>query len=53
MRADSLFACWQQLAPCREITSANFHFELYASGEYSKMLENEWERPETGQEDIL
>ena len=51
--ADSLFACWQQLAPCREITSANFHFELYASGEYSKMLENEWERPETGPEDIL
>jgi hypothetical protein len=40
--ADYLFACWQQTATFREISSANFHFELYASGEYTKMLENEW-----------
>jgi hypothetical protein len=40
--ADSLFACWQQMASFREITGANFRFELYASGEYTKMLENEW-----------
>jgi len=40
--ADSLFSCWMQLAPFREITSANFRFDLYASGEYTKMLENEW-----------
>jgi hypothetical protein len=40
--ADSLFACWQQTANFREITGANFRFELYASGEYTKMLENEW-----------
>jgi hypothetical protein len=40
--ADHLFACWSQLAPHREITRAQCHFELYASGEYTKMLENEW-----------
>jgi hypothetical protein len=40
--ADSLFACWQQIASFREITGANFRFDLYASGEYTKMLESEW-----------
>ena len=25
------------------LSTANFRFELYASGEYSKMLENEWD----------
>jgi hypothetical protein len=45
--ADSLFACWQQMVGFREITPANFRFELYASGEYTKMLENEWGTGET------
>jgi hypothetical protein len=40
--ADHLFACWQQLVTFQEITCANFRFDLYASGEYTKMLENEW-----------
>lgn len=40
--ADSLFSAWTQLAPFREITPANFRFDLYASGEYTRMLENEW-----------
>ena len=40
--ADSVFGCWQQIANFREITAANFRFDLYASGEYAKMLENEW-----------
>ena len=40
--ADSLFACWQQMENFGEITGANFRFDLYASGEYTKMLENEW-----------
>jgi hypothetical protein len=26
----------------RVIGPANFRFELYASGEYSRMLENQW-----------
>jgi hypothetical protein len=43
--ADSLFACWQQMAHFREITGVNFRFDLYASGEYTKMLENEWGTP--------
>jgi hypothetical protein len=40
--ADHVFACWRQLVPFREITAKNFRFDLYASGEYTKMLENEW-----------
>ena len=40
--ADALFACWQQMTGFREITRANFRFELFASGEYTKKLEHEW-----------
>jgi hypothetical protein len=40
--ADALFNAWLQMSPFREITAANFRFDLYASGEYTKMLENEW-----------
>jgi hypothetical protein len=40
--ADSFFTSWIQSAPFREVTSTNFRFDLYASGEYTKMLENEW-----------
>jgi hypothetical protein len=28
--------------PYRTVASASFHFDLYASGEYSRMLESEW-----------
>jgi hypothetical protein len=41
--ADYLFACHQQLAPFPLIRSRNFEFELYASGEYTRMLERQWE----------
>ena len=40
--ADHLFACAQQLALFTEITAANFRFELYASGEYLRLLEKQW-----------
>ena len=40
--ADATYNCWQQMAGSRQITCANFRFDLYASGEYTKMLENEW-----------
>lgn len=40
--ADHLFACHQQLSPFTEIRSRNFQFELFASGEYTRMLEREW-----------
>jgi len=44
--ADSLYRCYIDSQPHRQITSRNFHFELYASGEYSRMLESEWEANE-------
>ena len=45
--ADQMFVCRQSLRPFTRISSANFDFELYASGEYSKLLEREWsEGPE-------
>ncbi len=40
--ADQLFACRQLLWSFGEIQSTQFEFELYASGEYSRMLEREW-----------
>ncbi len=40
--ADYLFACFQQLRPFRQIGPDAFHFEVYGSGEYSRMLETEW-----------
>jgi len=40
--ADHLFVCTQHLGSFTEISSVNFGFELYASGEYLRMLENEW-----------
>jgi hypothetical protein len=41
--ADSLFRCYLDSGPHRLITSSQFPFELYASGEYSRLLESEWE----------
>lgn len=42
--ADHLYICRQQMQPFTQLTSANFYFEIYASGEYSRMLEQAWER---------
>jgi hypothetical protein len=39
---DHVYACRQELCSLRKISSANFDFELYASGEYSRQLEREW-----------
>jgi hypothetical protein len=41
--ADALFRCYMQLQPYRKIERSNFHFDLYASGEYSRLLEAQWE----------
>ena len=41
--ADAVFQCYQQSQPHRIIDSRNFGFELYASSEYSRLLESEWE----------
>ena len=40
--ADAVYACWLRTVGYRQITGENFRFDLYASGEYTKMLENEW-----------
>ncbi|MBI3278442.1 MAG: hypothetical protein HYZ57_01215 [Acidobacteria bacterium] len=40
--ADQLYRCRQTLAAFTAVGSANFDFELYASGEYSRMLEQQW-----------
>jgi hypothetical protein len=44
--ADYLFRCYMEMQPHRGLHNANFQFELYASGEYSKILETEWGREE-------
>lgn len=41
--ADHLFICTQHLTKYAEITPANFRFELYASAEYARLLERQWE----------
>ena len=40
--ADQLFACRQLHWSFGEIKPSQFDFDLYASGEYSRMLEREW-----------
>jgi hypothetical protein len=40
--ADAICQAWLDSKPSPVITSANFRFDLYASGEYSKLLESEW-----------
>jgi hypothetical protein len=40
--ADQLYACYLSLAPHPAINALEFQFELYASGEYSRLLEKEW-----------
>ena len=40
--ADHMFACRQQMQAFTEIGVANFHFHIYASGEYSRLLEKSW-----------
>lgn len=41
--ADVLYQYYMDSEPHRLLASRNFQFELYASGEYSRMLESEWE----------
>ena len=40
--ADQFYAIAQAAAPFTEVNSVEFDFELYASGEYSRMLEQAW-----------
>ena len=40
--ADALYRSYIGIEPHCLITARNFHFDLYASGEYSRLLESEW-----------
>jgi hypothetical protein len=40
--ADSLYRAFMAAQPHGAIAPPNFRFEIYASGEYSRMLESEW-----------
>ncbi len=40
--ADQMFACRQSQAQFSDIAEHGFEFEIFASGEYSRMLEREW-----------
>jgi hypothetical protein len=40
--ADQMFLCRQGQGQFADISDLGFEFEIYASGEYSRMLEREW-----------
>jgi hypothetical protein len=40
--ADHFYTCGQQLFHFKRVSAQEFEFDLYASGEYSRMLEQEW-----------
>ena len=44
--ADSLYRCYMESGPYLPVDSRLFQFALYASGEYSRLLESEWEGDE-------
>jgi hypothetical protein len=41
--ADHMFECSRSMQAFAIIRTANFDFDLYASGEYSRLLEREWQ----------
>jgi hypothetical protein len=43
---DQMYTCWRSSKDYIRIKSEDFGFDLYASGEYSRMLEREWTRDE-------
>jgi hypothetical protein len=45
--ADQLFKIRQGEALFTEVSSLGFEFEIFASGEYSRMLEREWAETES------
>jgi hypothetical protein len=40
--ADRLYECWLDSVRFRAVRRTEFQFELYASGEYARLLEKEW-----------
>jgi hypothetical protein len=48
--ADQLFLCRQSQSEFADISDVGFDFEIFASGEYSRMLEREWAEDRQPQE---
>jgi hypothetical protein len=46
--ADSAYGCYLDLEQHASIRATEFNFELYASGEYTRMLESQWAQSEPG-----
>jgi hypothetical protein len=44
--ADQMFLCRQGQVQFADISTLGFEFDIYASGEYSRMLEREWSESE-------
>jgi hypothetical protein len=42
--ADYAYSCWKEGTQFPTLSSEEFSFTLYASGEYSKLLEDQWQR---------
>lgn len=42
--ADQAYVCRQQQVPYADISAYDLEFDLYASGEYSRILEREWQQ---------
>jgi hypothetical protein len=40
--ADAMYQCYMQSQSHRSLSGESFHFDLYASGEYSQILEMQW-----------
>ena len=40
--ADYAYTCWRDSKPYAILPQPQFPFPLYASGEYTKLLEEEW-----------
>lgn len=40
--ADAMYSTWRNSKTFHPVRAADFPFDLYASGEYSRMLEREW-----------
>ena len=43
--ADYAYSCWKDGAQFSAVSAGDFSFSLYASGEYSRMLEEQWNGP--------
>jgi hypothetical protein len=47
--ADHAYICFQHLRPFHELDATQFDFEIYASEEYSRLLSDQWEKPDSSQ----